>query len=104
VRFLIMGQHPPDLCPTSNAKVREIANDAARELESTAQRHGVRVVDTFLTQTSHHVFLLVDADGIEPVRRFAMQSRLGQWNTLDIYATNTLDETLEAANEIPPIY
>ena len=34
------------------------------------------------------------------VREFAFQSRLGQWNTIDIYQVATLEEALTKVNEL----
>jgi uncharacterized protein with GYD domain len=104
MRFLIMAHHPPNLCPSSNQKVRDIAQQAGQEIQSLTEKLGVKVTDNFVTQTSHQVFLLVEADDIEAVRQLAIRSRLGQWNTVEIYATNTLEEALSTADELTPIY
>jgi len=40
---------------------------------------------------------------VEPVRDFAMQSRLVQWNTVSIHATWSLEEALAKADALPAI-
>ena len=40
----------------------------------------------------------------DSVREFAFQSRLGQWNTLEIYQVSTLEEAMTKINELPTIY
>lgn len=104
MRFLVMAQHPPNLCPSSNQKVRDLAKQTGQEMGPLTEKLGVKVVDNFVTQTSHHVFLIAEADDIEAIRQLTIQSRLGQWNTVEIYATNTLQEALESADDLSPIY
>jgi hypothetical protein len=38
------------------------------------------------------------------VREFAFQGRLGQWNTIEILQTSTLEEALVRVQELPTIY
>jgi uncharacterized protein with GYD domain len=104
MRFLVVAQHPPDLCPSSNGKVREIAKQSGQELPSLAKKHGVKVTDNFVTQTSHHVFIVAEADDIESVRQLTIDGRLGQWNTVTIYPVNTLEEALATTDDLSPIF
>jgi hypothetical protein len=53
---------------------------------------------------NHMVFAAVEADDMDTVREFAFQSRLGQWNTIEIYQVSTLEEALTKVNELPTIY
>jgi hypothetical protein len=57
------------------------------------------------SSVNHHmVCAAVEADDMSTVREFAFQSRLGQWNTVEIYQTATLEEALTKVNELPTIY
>jgi hypothetical protein len=53
---------------------------------------------------NHMVFVAVEADDMSTVREFAFQARLGQWNTVEIYQTSTLEEALTKVNDLPTIY
>jgi hypothetical protein len=53
---------------------------------------------------NHQVYAAVEANDMDTVREFAFQSRLGQWNTIDIYQVATLEEALTKVNELPTIY
>jgi Domain of unknown function (DUF3303) len=98
MQYLIVGQHPPDLCPSANAKIRTLAQEGAQEIP------GVKLLATYVPMNNHMVFAAVEADDMSSVREFAFQARLGQWNTIDIYQTATLEEALTKVNELPTIY
>jgi uncharacterized protein with GYD domain len=104
VRYLIVGQHPPDLCPSANATVRKLSAEGAGEVPALAESLGVTLLDTYVPMHNHMVFAAVEADDIDAVREFVFQSRLGQWNTLEIYPVVTLQEALTKVNELPTIY
>ena len=65
---------------------------------------GVKLLATYVPMNNHMVFAAVEADDMATVREFAFQSRLGQWNTIEIYQTSTLEEALAKADELPTIY
>jgi len=50
------------------------------------------------------VFAAVEANDMDAVREFAFQSRLGQWNTLELYQVSTLEESMAKVEELPTIY
>jgi hypothetical protein len=47
---------------------------------------------------------VVEADDIDSVREFVMQSRLIQWNTTKIHATYSLEEAVTKADELEAIF
>ncbi|HET7744019.1 MAG TPA: hypothetical protein VFK76_04695 [Gaiellaceae bacterium] len=103
-QYLIAGQHPPDLCPAANETVRKLAHEGAGEIAGLAEKLGVKLNATYVPMNNHMVFAAVEADDMSTVREFAFQSRLGQWNTIDIYQVSTLEEALTKVNELPTIY
>ena len=102
--YLIAGQHPPNLCPAANETVRKLAHEGAGEIADLAEKLGVKLNATYVPMNNHMVFAAVEADDMATVREFAFQSRLGQWNTIDIYQVSTLEEALTKVNELPTIY
>jgi uncharacterized protein with GYD domain len=104
MQYLIFGKHPPDLCPSANESIRELSQKGANEIPALAEKLGVKLLATFVPLTNHMVFAAVEADDASSVREFAFQSRLSQWNTVEIYQTSTLEEALTKVNELPTIY
>jgi hypothetical protein len=103
-QYLVVGQHPPDLCPSANEAIRKLAIEGGQEMPGLAERLGVNVLATYVPMTNHMVFVAVEADDADKVREFAFQGRLGQWNTVEIYQTSTLEEALTRVQELPTIY
>jgi uncharacterized protein with GYD domain len=103
-QFLIVGQHPPDLCPSANETIRKLSQEGAGQIPELAEKLGVTLSATYVPMNNHMVFAALEADDMTTAREFAFQSRLGQWNTIEIYQVATLEEALTKVNELPTIY
>ncbi len=75
-QFVLIAQHAPELCPTANAKTREMMKRAATEFPELARRLGIQIVTLNVFGPDHVVLGVVEASDIEKVRAFVMQSRL----------------------------
>jgi hypothetical protein len=42
--FAVIAQHPPELCPTSNAQTREMLKQGAAQIPKLAEQLGVGIV------------------------------------------------------------
>jgi uncharacterized protein with GYD domain len=104
MQYLIVGQHPPDLCPSANERIRALAAEGGKEMPALAEKLGVSILATYVPMTNHQVFVAVEADDANSVREFAFQGRLGQWNTIEILQVSTLEEALTRVQELPTIY
>jgi uncharacterized protein with GYD domain len=104
MQYLVIGQHPPDLCPAANEKIRTLASEGGKEMPALAEKLGVKILATYVPMTNHMVVVAVEADEADKVREFAFQGRLSQWNTVEIYQTSTLEEALARVQEMPMIY
>src|SRR5690242_21512185 len=93
-QFVMIARHSPEHCPTSNAKIRQLFKEGAKEIPEIAKRLGVKILSINVYGPDHEVMAVVEANGIEPVREFVTQSRLIQWNTTTIHATWSLEEAL----------
>jgi hypothetical protein len=102
--YAVIAEHPPELCPTSNARTRQMMKEDAGQIPQLAEQLGVEIISLRVFGPDHIVLAVVDADGIEAVRDFLFQSRLIQWNTTNIYATYSLEEALARADELEPIF
>jgi hypothetical protein len=102
--FAVIAEHPPDLCPTSNARTRQMMKEGAGQIPQLAEQLGVNIDTLRIFGPDHIILAVVEADDIEPVRDFAFQSRLIQWNTVNIYATYSVDEALEKLEGMETIF
>lgn len=104
MQFVMVAKHPPNLCPSSNAKIREMLKHGAKELPGVAQKLGVKIITLNVYGPDHVVLAVMEAADIEAVRNFAVQSQLMQWNTIEIHATWSLEEALAKVETIPTIF
>lgn len=104
MQFVILAEHSPEFCPSSNAKIREMMKQGAKELPNLAKQLGVKIITLNVYGPDHVVLAVVEAGDIEAVRNFVLQSRLIQWNTTKIHATWSLEEALAKVEAIPTIF
>jgi hypothetical protein len=102
--FAVIAEHPPELCPTSNAQTRQMMKEDAGQIPELAERLGVNIVTLRVFGPDHVVLAVVEADDIEAVRDFLFQSRLIQWNTTQIHATYSMEEALVKADGLQAIF
>lgn len=102
--FAVIAEHPPDLCPTSNAQTRQLLKQGAGEIPQLAERLGVRIGTLRIFGPDHIILVVAEADDIESVRKFALQSRLMQWNTVKISATYSIEEAVAMVDEVESIF
>jgi hypothetical protein len=102
--FAVIAEHPPDLCPTSNAKTRQLFKEGAGQIPQLAEQLGINIVTLRIFGPDHIVLAVVDADDIDSVRDFALQSGLMQWNTVKIHATYSMEEALPLIDSLEPIF
>jgi hypothetical protein len=52
----------------------------------------------------HIILAVVEADNIDSVRHFALQSHLMQWNKVTIHATYSMEEAVGMIDEVETIF
>jgi hypothetical protein len=102
--FALIAEHPPDLCPTSNAQTRQIMKEGAGQIPGLAEQLGLNIVTLRIFGPDHIILAVVEADDIDSVRDFALKSRLMQWNTVNIHATYSMEEALPLIDELETIF
>src|SRR5438128_90129 len=104
MQYLIVAHHPPDICPSANEKIRTIASEGGKEMPALAEKLGVKILATYVPFTNHYVYVAVEANDADAVREFTIQGRLGQWNTVEILQTSTLEEAITRVQDMPMVY
>ena len=102
--FALIAEHPPDLCPTSNAQTRQMLKEGAGQLPQLAEQLGVNIDVLRIFGPDHIILVVVEADAIDSVRSFALQSGLMQWNTVKIHATYSMEEALALLDEVETVF
>jgi hypothetical protein len=102
--FAVIAEHPPDLCPTSNAQTRQMLKEGATQIPQLAEQLGVNIGTLRIFGPDHIILAVVEADDISSVRDFALQSRLMQWNTVKIHATYSIEEAVAMIDDVDTIF
>jgi hypothetical protein len=102
--FAVIAEHPPELCPTSNARTRQMMKEGAPQIPQLAERLGIDIVTLRVFGPDHIVLAVVEASDIEAVRDFIFQTGLIQWNTTNIYPTYSMVDALARADEMEAIF
>jgi hypothetical protein len=102
--FAVIAEHPPELCPTSNAQTRKMLKEGVAQIPELAERLGVDIVTLRIFGPDHIVLAVVEAKDIEAVRDFILHSRLIQWNTTKIHATYSMEEAIAKVDEVETIF
>lgn len=80
-RYVIRMTHPPDQCPTADARIREVFVKGAPELPRLAQRLGEKfLAGPSILGAEHETVVVVESETLEAVQDFIVQSGLVQWN------------------------
>ena len=102
--FAVIAEHPPELCPTANARTRQMMKEGAPQIPQLAEQLGVDIVTLRVFGPDHIVLAVVEANDIEAVRDFIFQTGLIQWNTTRIHATYSMEEALARADDMETIF
>jgi predicted RecB family endonuclease len=103
-KFALIAEHPPNLCPTSNAQTRQLLKEGASQIPQLAEQLGVEIGTLRIFGPDHIILAVVEADDIDSVRNFALQSRLMQWNTVKINATYSIEEAVAMIDDVEAIF
>ncbi len=104
MQFVMIARHTPELCPTANAKIRQMMKEGSKGIPDLAKKLGVKIITLNVFGPDHVLLAVLEADSIESVRDFTVQSRLIQWNKINIHATWTLEEAMAKADKLPTIF
>ena len=102
--FALIAEHPPHLCPTSNAQTRQMLKEGAGQMPQLAEQLGIEITTLRVFGPDHIILAVVEADDVDSVRTFAFQSRLMQWNTVNTYGTYSLEEAVGMLDELEAIF
>lgn len=100
---MVIAEHQPDLCPHSNAKVRE-QFERIPEFYKLAKKLGVALVFAGIPVPEHKTFMVMRAANFESVRQLMVETGLVQTNTITIYRTESFEEFAEELKKTLPIF
>jgi hypothetical protein len=103
MRYLILASHPPEMCPLTNAKVREHVLRLVPEWEKIANNLGINFVTRPLVNDEHMVVCLLESPKAELLTEFINESGMQQWNTVKLIPSTPIEDAIRRYDEIKPI-
>jgi uncharacterized protein with GYD domain len=101
--YVVRLTHPPDQCPLSNTKVRQMMTKGAPEMPKMAKKMGIKfIAGPLVIGAEHDGLAVVEANQLETVQDFVLQSGLSQWNSVKVSQALPLDEALKELDKAPP--
>jgi len=100
--FVVIAEHPPNLCPSSNSMVRKQMTEGFTKMSEMAKKIGVEMVFVGIPMLDHKIFMVLKAPSFEVARQFLVESRIIQTNTIHIYPTLSFEESMKMVEQIPP--
>ncbi len=102
-QYVIRMTHPPDQCPTANARIREVFIKGAPELPRLAQRLGVKfLAGPYILGAEHETVIVVESETLEAVQDVIVQSGLVQWNAVRVSYAMSVQEAVQNMERVPP--
>lgn len=104
MHYVLLATHNPEICPTSNAKTREMMQSRASEIPALAKRLGVNLVAGPFLSHEHLGVIIVESAKAESVNQFVLESGLAQWNSVRIVPSITMEEGQRDMNALKTIF
>lgn len=102
--FVVITEHPPQLCQTSNAKCASLYRELGETLAGAKAIPGFELLIGPLITSDHRSFMVVEADDYDLVRQFAVDSKAIQWNSVSTIPVVGYEEALAELDRIDPIF
>jgi hypothetical protein len=95
MHYVLLASHTPDVCPTSNAKMKEMLLKRGPEIPDLARRLGVKIIAGPLVNREHLAVVVVETAKAETLDQFISESGLAQWNRVRVLPSQTLEEGMK---------
>jgi hypothetical protein len=105
-QYALIADHMPDVCPSSNARVRARAREGfAQLMPKLAEETGVRVqMGPLHLDPGHRTIAVVEAPNIEAVTRLVYGIGLSQWNTVEVFPVTPVAELMADVEDFPIVF
>jgi hypothetical protein len=104
MHFVLLASHGPEICPISNAKMRDMVVKQAPEIPALAKRLGVNLIAGPFVSHEHLAVIVVESEKAESVHQFILESGMSQWNSIRVVPSVTVEQSMKELNTLKPIF
>jgi hypothetical protein len=101
--FVVIAEHPPQLCPHSNAAARKIMQQVSA-IQAIAKRLQIEIVFSGIPVPEHQTIMILRAPSFEAVRSFTVETKFVQINTVTIRQTESVEEFFAETKDSTPLF
>jgi hypothetical protein len=101
--FVVIAEHPPQLCPHSNAAARKIMQRTP-EIYAIARKLEIEVIFAGIPVPEHQTIMVLRAPSFESVRTMMVETNFVQINTITIRQTESVDEFFAETKDSEPLF
>ncbi len=94
MNFVAIAEHTPAQCPGSNPEVFDIVSSSMPNLPDLERKHGVTNVGIHVMLGAHKIVIILDAPSFEAAEMVLLESRLINWNTVQLSQTYSPEEAM----------
>ncbi len=94
---MVVITHEPDTCAAVHPDIGEKARNGIARMEEVSKAHQVTVQGSWVDAPAHEFYFLIDAPNAHAINDLMIEIELFHWNTVDIHAVRTLEESMSLA-------
>ena len=101
--FLMISRHSPENCPAFNEKARTATMNLMAKLPELLEKHGVKLVGSWVAGWEHINYMVAEAPSIEAFRNFGYEPEVfatGAFDTMEIKIVMTMEESMKQMQEL----
>ena len=102
--YVIIGTHSAEVCPTSNARTRQLLQELGPQIPKIAEQAGVKIVAGPYVNREHVTVTVIEAANGEDLDRFIVESRLAQWNSIRVLPSLSMAEGMAELEGQPALF
>jgi hypothetical protein len=105
-QYVILADHSPDICPSSNSRSRNRAiQGMGQDMPRLAEEAGITFISGPLhLDPGHRTMSVVDAPSIEAVTQLVYATGLSQWNTVEVCPITPVAEMMANLDAFPIVF
>ena len=105
-QYVILADHSPDICPSSNSRSRARAvQGMGQDLPRLSADAGITFVSgPHHLDPGHRTVAVVDAPSIEAVTELVYATGLSQWNTVEVCPTTPTADMMANLDAFPVVF
>jgi hypothetical protein len=104
MHYVLIASHSAEICPTSNAKTRDMVLQTAGDIPGIAEKAGVKILAGPYVSREHVSVAIVEAKTGEDLDQFLMDSHLPMWNSVRVLPSVPLQDGIQEIQDLKPIY